>query len=147
MYLESASDGTKVGLDDFFAHGHTVQELLDRATDDLKPLPTEADDSACPYRATSSGLIWERSTYDGIVPTLLCNFTAHITAEIASDDGVETQRLMEIEVRRGDECRRVMIPSERFASMAWVTTELGARYVLQPGLGTKDQVRAAIQLI
>jgi putative DNA primase/helicase len=37
VYLPAGTDGAKVGLDDFLAAGHTVKELLELATEDLRP--------------------------------------------------------------------------------------------------------------
>lgn len=38
-YLPSAEDGGKVGLDDYLAAGHSVEELLGLVTDELRELP------------------------------------------------------------------------------------------------------------
>ena len=45
IYLPSGNDGTKVGLDDYFAAGHTVDELLALATPELRRLPREERDN------------------------------------------------------------------------------------------------------
>jgi len=40
-----------------------------------------------------------------------------------------------------------VVAATRFASMKWVTEQLGARAVIAAGMGIKDQVREAIQLL
>jgi hypothetical protein len=39
IYLPSTEDGGKQGVDDFLVAGHTVDDLLDRATTELKDPP------------------------------------------------------------------------------------------------------------
>ena len=77
----------------------------------------------------------------------LANFTARITAEIKRDDSVDAMREFEIHARLGGQTRRLMVAAAQFASMKWVTEQLGARAVIAAGMGIKDQVREAIQLL
>jgi hypothetical protein len=46
IYLPSGDGGAKVGLDDFFAAGHSVDELLSFASPELRPLPGDGDGTA-----------------------------------------------------------------------------------------------------
>src|SRR5262245_37187179 len=131
VYLESTSDGSKVGLDDFFAAGRTVSELFAKATSTLRPGP-EAE-AQFPYRETPHGLVWLKPTRDGAIEMPLCNFTARIVADVAEDDGVETRRFFEIEVRQAARCVRTSVPAERFPSLTWATEALGAHAILAPG--------------
>jgi hypothetical protein len=41
----------------------------------------------------------------------------------------------------------LVVAAAQFASMKWVTEHLGARAVIAAGMGIKDQVREAIQLL
>jgi hypothetical protein len=77
----------------------------------------------------------------------LANFTARIVTEIRRDDGVDSIREFEIEAQLGGQTRRLLVAATQFASMRWVTERLGARAVIASGMGIKDQVREAIQLL
>jgi len=144
VYLPSAAEGHKQGVDDYLAAGHTVDELLDHATLEMKRLPAE-DKPAQPYRATPSGLIWDKPTQNGPIPTRLTNFTAKITADVVEDDGAEVQRRFEVEAALGGCQYAFTIPGTQFAGMGWPTEHLGANAIVFPGFGLKDHARAAIQ--
>ena len=66
---------------------------------------------------------------------------------IRRDDGVDRTREFEIEARLGGQTRRLVVAAAQFASMKWVAEHLGARAVVAAGMGIKDQVREAIQLL
>jgi hypothetical protein len=144
IYLDSKTDGSKVGFDDFFAAGHTVQELIARATITLRPGPDPEPEF--PYKETPHGLTWLKPTKDGTVETLLCNFTARITSDLVEDDGVETKRAFEIEATQGRRKATIKLPAERFFSMNWPAEALGSHAILAPGTLMKDHARTAIQL-
>jgi len=99
--------------------------------------------------ANAQGLFLLKSSGRGapLITLLLGNFTARITAEIRRDDGVDATREFEIEARLGGQTRRLVIAAAQFASMKWVTAQLGARAVIAAGMGIKDRVREAIQLL
>jgi hypothetical protein len=94
IYLEPGEGGAKVGLDDFFAAGGTVERLLERAEEDLRG----GGERAVPYEATAEGLVWRKPLLDGDVPVPLSNFTAVIRADILLDDGLEARREFEMGV-------------------------------------------------
>jgi hypothetical protein len=119
IYLESKTDGSKVDLDDFFAAGHTLAELLARASTTLRRSPEQ--EYEFPYRETPHGLVWLKPTRDGAVETPLCNFTARIGAEVVEDNGVETRHTFVIDVRQGERHATVHVSAERFATMNWAT--------------------------
>ena len=103
VYLPS-DDGSKVGVDDYLVSGKTINDLVALASEELKPPPHQEEESSCSYRATKQGLVWLKPTHDGIpVPVALTNFGARITADIAADDGVETQRGFEIAAQLGEQ--------------------------------------------
>ena len=144
VYLPSAAGGHKRGVDDYFAAGHTVDELLEHATPEMKRPPAE-DKPALPYRATPAGLIWDKPTKNGPIPTQLTNFTAKITADVMEDDGAEVQRRFEVEAALEGCQYAFTIPSTQFAGMGWPAEDLGANAIVFPGFGLKDHARAAIQ--
>jgi hypothetical protein len=101
------------------------------------------------YLANAEGLFLLKFVGRGVPPIKLplANFTARIVAEIRRDDGVDTMREFEIEALLCGQTRRLMVAAAQFASMKWVTEQLGARAVIAAGMGIKDQVREAIQLL
>src|SRR6202030_1908952 len=122
-----------------------------RTTDAIGPAPRAAGGGVQVgrYLANAHGLFVLKSSGRGAPPITLplANFTARITAEIRRDDGVDATREFEIEARICGQTRRLVIAAAQFASMKWVTEHLGARAVMAAGMGIKDQVREAIQLL
>ncbi len=145
IYLPAGEGGSKQGVDDYLAAGHTVDDLLSHATSALKSLPREV--VPIPYRNAGSGLIWDKPTQNGSVPTRLTNFTARITADVSADDGAEVERRFELEVDLAGRRHAINVPARQFPSLSWVTEHLGAGAIVQPGFGLKDHVRAAIQTL
>jgi hypothetical protein len=147
VYLPSGAGGAKVGLDDYFAAGHTVVDLLALATTELhRPLHEDAD-SNLPYLTTEAGMIWRKPTQDGALDVLLANFSASIIKDIVEDDGAEERRRFVIAATVRRRVQQIEIPAQQFAGMSWVGEQLGAAAVLEPGLGTKERVRHAIQTL
>jgi hypothetical protein len=146
IYLPTGEGGLRHGADDYLASGHTVSELLEHATPELKQPPDE-DRPALPYRATPTGLAWDSPTQNGTVPTSLTNFTASITADVAEDDGAELRRYFEIEANLNGRRAVFSVPSVQFAGMGWATEHLGAVAIVYPGFGIKDHARAAVQML
>ena len=98
IYLSAAENGSKQGVDDFLAAGNSMEELLSLATTELREPPREEEDEELPtpYQETSRGLVWEKPTKEGPVPTQLTNFTARITGDVVEDDGAVQSRRFEI---------------------------------------------------
>ncbi len=145
VYLPAGSGGEKVGLDDYLAAGHGVDDLMRISSDDV----TGADDDepTCPYRTTEHGIIWLKPTHDGDVLTPLTNFAAEITADITEDDGAEVRRAFHITTRLNGCHRTFRVPVERFGGMAWAVEHLGAGAILYPGATLKDHARVAVQML
>src|SRR6266851_2070988 len=101
------------------------------------------------YLANRQGLFLLKFGGRGAPPLKLplANFTARIVTEIRRDDGVDSTREFEIEARLGGQTHRLVVAAAQFASLKWVTEQLGARAVIAAGMGIKDQVREAIQLL
>lgn len=150
IYLPSGEGGRKQGGDDFLAAGNSVDDLLSLATTELKkPPPDEDEDPTAdvPYRATPGGLVWDKPTQNGSVPTPLTNFTARITADVSEDDGAEVKRYFGIEARLGERTTRFDVPAPKFAAMGWATEHLGASAIVYPGFSAKEHARTAVQLL
>ncbi|WP_420597022.1 hypothetical protein [Deinococcus sp.] len=82
----------------------------------------------------------------------LCNFAAHITAEVTQEDGTnEAARVFELEGTRPDgrpmNPARVTVGAAEFGGMNWPVAKWGAGAVVHAGQGKKDKARAAIQLL
>ncbi len=147
IYLPAGRGGAKVGLDDFLAAEHGVDDLLALATTELRA-PSGGDAPAgSPYRETSTGLVWDKPTANGTVPVNLTNFRARIVAQVVEDDGAEQRRLFEIEGVLGGRTSRFQLPASAFTTMTWPTEHLGANAVIFAGFGIRDHARAAIQLL
>jgi len=100
-----------------------------------------------PYEATPGGLIWNKETFEGIVPIPLTTFTAIIGGQAVEDDGVETRRYLEIEATLRKRQYHFQVMAGQFTAMNWPMEHLGAGAALWPGFGIKDHARAAIQFL
>src|SRR5918993_546137 len=147
IYLPHGEGGKKQGVDDYFVAGHSLDDLLAHATQELRepPRDDENGEPAARYRATSQGLVWGKPTRYGISPTPLTNFTAEIVSDIVEDDGAEEKHTFEIEARLRERQRRFEVPASRFASMNWVAEHLGASAFVYPGFGYEKHAAVAIQ--
>jgi len=145
IYLPAREGAKKQGVDDYLADGRSVNDLLGLATRELKSPPQEEKPDS-PYRATPSGLVFDKPTQDGSIPVPLANFNARIITDVVQDDGAEEQRLYEMETELNGHRYHFTIPSGRFAGMGWVPEHLGAMAIVYPGSLLKDHVRVAIQV-
>jgi len=148
VYLPPGPSGEKVGLDDYLAAGHEVEDLLSLASTELrKPLHDQEDARESRYFASGAGLVWRKPVGDNWTDVLLTNFDARIVSEVIEDDGAESRRLFEIEASLGNRSFRFAIPASQFAALNWPAEHLGAQAVVYPGFGLRDHARAAIQLL
>jgi hypothetical protein len=149
IYLPPTQGGAKQGVDDFLASGNSVEDLLALATTELRESPREEEDEALPvpYRETPRGLVWDKPTQNGTIPTPLTNFVARITGDVVEDDGAEERRSFAIESELNGRRLVFTIPSDQFSGMTWVPGYLGASAIVYPGFGTKDHARVAIQML
>lgn len=148
IYLPPSEDARKTGLDDYLAAGHTVADLLALATSELRnPELADTDKhSDLPYKETEYGLVWLQTTRDGVVEKPLTNYTARIVAETIEDDGVETSLCFDIEAKCNGREYRFQVGASAFVAMNWPIEQMGAAALTWPGMGTKDNARAAIQM-
>ncbi len=144
IYLPGGPHGEKVGVDDYLADGHSIDDLIALASPELRALESPDDDQA-PYRSTASGIVWMKSTANGPIETRLTNFAAQIVSDIVEDDGAEERRFFEIEAQLLGRTLRFEVPTAYFANLTWVTERLGAAAICYPGFSVKDHARVAIQ--
>ncbi len=103
--------------------------------------PTYFEQDGCVYRTVQ--------TKDGPVPVPLCNFSARIVEDVVHDDGAEQARSLALQgaLRDGSPLPRAEVPAAEFAGMGWTVPAWGTRAVVYAGMGTKDHLRTALQLL
>jgi hypothetical protein len=108
--------------------------------------PPGSPAGAGPY-AVAGGRIVRFDRESNVVP--LANFDARIVGQTTIDDGAERRTVLEVEgaLSGGTPLPRVEVPAGDFGSLGWVVPAWGARAVVYAGQGTKDHVRAALQLL
>jgi hypothetical protein len=80
--------------------------------------------------------------------TKLARFTARITAEITRHEAGEQTKQFEVKATHADgSTATATIKATDFEDMAWVPTDLGSKYSIEPGRGTRDLMRHAVQLL
>lgn len=100
------------------------------------------------YVTRNAKTFWIKHGKDGDEYVFLANFAAEIVAETIIDDGAERKRRMEITGRLADGPLPVAgIPSGQFAAMNWIGSEWGSAAQIAPGMGLKDRLRYAIQVL
>lgn len=121
LYLASGTDGSKVGLDDYFAAGGTVQSLVATARESSRSdnRYTSATDETLPYVIDHGHFCFEKDTRDGPVLVPLCNFTAAVREELVLDDGQHQDRAYIIDgvLESGIELSPARVPVDRFSAM------------------------------
>jgi hypothetical protein len=133
--------GAKVRLKDLDAALAPLRRELRRK----RPPATTAGD----YKLVGGRIVRVRATADGPVEVALCNFSARIAEEVVHDDGAEQMRHLALEgsLADGTPLPRAEVPASEFAAMNWVVPAWGTRAVIHAGMGTKDHLRAALQLL
>lgn len=157
IYLPSDEHGEKVGLDDFIAHlkkkGRDDAEiraaLLALANDELHEPTANAGENeqiVGIYQETKAGLARIQQTQHGELMHPLTNFTARIAVDVTYDDGAETSRSFEIQLRQGQRRALARVALDKFAAMRWPVEALGPEAVVY-AFGAADHARVAIQLL
>ena len=110
---------------------------------------TQAAEAAGGYQVVDGAICRVKGTPDGPVTVPLANFNARIVAEEVRDDGAEVTTIFVIEgfLQDGRPLGRAEVSAAAYPGMAWVTAAWGTRPVVYAGQGTKDHLRAAIQLL
>jgi hypothetical protein len=101
------------------------------------------------YKVAGGCIIRERMTPDGVIEVPLANFDAHIVEQMTIDDGVEKKRTLIIEgtLATGEQLGRAEVPADQFPRLEWIVPSWGTRAVVYAGQGTRDHLRAAMQLL
>jgi hypothetical protein len=101
------------------------------------------------YRVAGGCIVRERLTTDGAVEVPLCNFAARIVEVVTRDDGAEQTAVFGIEGARSDgrPLPRAQVPAAEFPRLEWVTPAWQGEAVIYAGLGTRDHLRAALELL
>ncbi len=159
VYLPSGVGGVKVGLDDYLATGHSVDELLALATRVvIHPDSTEPGAQVWHVGEYSMNAVHGtfRRTLEG-ESRKLANFCARITRKSFDEDGDPlTQRSgaedleairYAIEVQKGDRHAVIEVTGSEFRAMAWPARVRSLDLVVAAGLPARDQLREAIELV
>lgn len=87
---------------------------------------------------------------------MLANFSAEIIEEVRYTDGIKTETVLTVEGKQQNPesmnpeevvtLPAVEVGADEFGGMSWVMKHWGVRAVIKPGSGTKDNLRAAIQI-
>lgn len=129
---------------------------LDRA---LKPLireirasnrGTAAVEEQEHYFVSEVGCICrQKMTADGPVSVPLANFAAQIVEQVIHDDGAEKQISLVLQgtLAGGRQLPPAEVPAAEFAFMNWPLSNWGTQAVVNAGVGTKDHLRVAVQLL
>lgn len=149
IQLPPGEGGEKVGVDDYLAQGHTLDDVIGLEVIEEKELKqTLKERSGETYCIEAGRICWIKQTHDGEAVTPLCNFTARVTEDILKDNGQETARFFKLQgaLGQGSPLPPVEIPSNSFNTMGWVTSEWGLKTIIAAGQAVKDRLREAIQL-
>lgn len=76
----------------------------------------------------------------------LLNFSVQIAADVQEHDVAGERRYYELTGSVSGRPFCIQVPAGEFSSLKWVAAQLGAGAVIEPGRGTADHARAAIQL-
>lgn len=123
---------------------------LDKALRPFLPRPGEGTGEQPATYFEERGRTYRNvQTKDGTVPVPLANFTARIVEDVVHDDGAEQTGFLAIQgqLGSGQPLPRYEVPAADFGAMGWVVPAWGTRAVVFAGQGTKDHLRAAIQIL
>jgi hypothetical protein len=147
--LPQGEDGKKTGVDDYFAAGHTLDDLIDLV---VEPSDAEGPPIAMysPIYVIHDGMHCLIKTIQGLgkVYSPLCNFVGEITEEIIKDDGIAESRVFAVDgqLASGRPLSQIEVNASEFAGMSWVSQMWGAHAIVYAGSSTKDHLRCFLQL-
>ncbi|MCZ6859211.1 MAG: toprim domain-containing protein [Alphaproteobacteria bacterium] len=109
----------------------------------------EEIERAGPYKIVNGAICHGRDTKDGPVTVPLCNFDARIVGEEVRDDGAEQITVFSVKgtLQSGRPLPAAEVIADRYGGMNWVMGSWGTSPVIYAGQGTKDHLRAAIQML
>jgi hypothetical protein len=111
-------------------------------------VPSNRPESS-PYFESGGCINRNVMTKDGQVSMPLCNFSARIVEDLEHDDGGEKKRFFAIEggLADGTPLPRAEVRAESFPRMEWIAPIWGSRAVIYAGMGVRDHLRAALQVL
>jgi hypothetical protein len=108
------------------------------------PKPPKRDEAG-PFFTDGAQTYWQKGPENEV---RLALFSARIAEQRIADDGTRQEVRFAIEGQSPvGALPRVEIPAGRFSTMSWPVEHWGHRAVIMPGNGTKDALRAAIQML
>jgi hypothetical protein len=101
------------------------------------------------YRISGGRIVHVRPTLQGAVEVPLCNFWVRIVQTVRRDDGAESSTAFAVEGAQvdGRPLPRAIIKASDFPRMDWPTSAWGGLAVVYAGMGTRDHLRCAIELL
>lgn len=141
-----ANGECKVGLDDYFVAGGTVEGLYSLPKIEPSVVASTENDASIPcYVFEVPTLLQVVETKDGPRKIPLANFLVIIRSEIVFHSSTDSDREFEADATVDGVKMTIRIPAVEFEEMRWHITKLGPRAIIYPG--KRDQVRAAIQVL
>jgi hypothetical protein len=133
------------------AHGVSVSDLkrvlkpLAHEHQAAKPIVTPPDK----YSIVGGCIQRTKETADGPVTIPLCNFNAKIVEQITRDDGADqaVEFAIEGQFPNGLQTQRILVRADEFARLDWPVREWGTQAIVYAGMGVKDHLRVAIQML
>ena len=136
IFLPTAEDGNKVGLDDFL-RDHTIEDL-DKYVGTIEKKSKDAG-----YAILDNRYVLTRG--DNVEP--ICNFVAKIELEEIKDDGLVQEAVYHIGGATADKVPLpvITVPVEEFGQMYWVEEKWRTRVQVGAGRGMREHLAAAIK--
>jgi len=144
--IPAGPNGEKVGVDDYLAQGHTLNDLVGlEVTEEAHRTKEKSRERYC---VEECRLCWIKSMPDGEVVVPLGNFNAKITEVVTRDNGLDSSKSFTIVgyEANGTPLPVVEVPTSSFESLAWVTSEWDTRAILSASQAAKGKLREAILL-
>lgn len=135
-------------VDDWELQGEQFEYAMNCVHDIYQDEDIFSDDDEKLYIIKNNRLYWNRLTRDGTIPTLLCNFVAHIASVILKDNGMFTENWFRISGTsdKGESLPIIDVKTSEFNSMNWVMHNW-VNAIIEPGQNIKDRLRHAIQTL
>lgn len=149
LQLPDSPEGHKLGVDDYLALDHTVDELIALEVMDVKAVEEAAEfHSDSQYKIENGVICWEHTVKEGKITTPLCDFNAHIHQYVVKDDGQDLENYYRImgTTYKGSPLPAVDIKTEEFSSLKWIDKYWGLDAIVWPGQNIKERLVHAIKL-
>jgi Domain of unknown function (DUF3854) len=150
IYIPSGPNGQKQGLDDYLAAGHTKDDLLALATDQLRepPKPESREPGVQVWELRDYTMIADRGIFRGRGndEVQLTDFAAFVKRKVIEDDGVEQRQRYELAVQQGARIEQISIMATEFEGLRWTRRLNTLDPYVAAGTSVRDHARAAIDL-